>query len=89
MQRRATKKAAARLSVLFGGCTTTQAVGYWMSDTKGLIAENQTLVYSNTTEEGKTAHLDTVRDFARAICRYMRQEAVTVEVDGELEFIEA
>lgn len=89
MQRKATEKAAARLATLFGGCTTTKAVGYWMSDTKGLIAEGQTLAYANTTEEGKAAHLDTVRQFAKAVCRWMKQEAVTLEIDGELEFIEA
>ena len=89
MQKKAVRKAAQRLSMYFGGATTTKAVGYWVSEEKGLIAEAQTLVYSNTTEEGKTAHLDTVRQFAKAICRWMKQEAVTLEIDGELEFIEA
>lgn len=89
MQRRATKKAARRLSQLFGGATATNALGYWVSSEKGLIAEKQVIVYSACTEEDKQTKLQAVLTFAQALCKWMKQEAVTVEIDGELTFIEA
>lgn len=89
MQRRATKKAARRLSQLFGGATQTKALGYWVSSEKGLIAERQNIVYSACTEEDKQTKLQAVLTFAQALCKWMKQEAVTVEIDGELQFIEA
>lgn len=89
MQRRATKKAARRLSQLFGGATATQALGYWVSSEKGLIAERQNIVYSACTEEDKQTKLQAVLTFAQALCKWMKQEAVTVEIDGIMEFVEA
>ena len=88
MQRKATAKACKRFSQMFGGATTTKAVGFWFSSEKGLIPEAQNLVYSYCTEADKTAHLDTVLTFAKAVCKYMKQEAVSVEIDGVLNFIE-
>jgi hypothetical protein len=89
MQKKATRKAAQRLSTYFGGATTTQAVGYWNSPEKGLIAEKQILVYSACNESDKAKYTDAVTNFAKAVCRWMKQEAVTVEIDGTLQFVEA
>lgn len=89
MQRRATKKAARRLSQLFGGATQTKALGYWVSSEKGLISERQNIVFSACTEQDKESKQEAVLTFARALCKWMKQEAVTVEIDGELQFIEA
>ena len=36
-----------------------------------------------------TAHTARVIDTARALCRWMKQEAVTVEIDGVLQFVTA
>lgn len=38
------KKTAALLSELFGGATSTPALGYWMSPAAGLVAEATTVV---------------------------------------------
>ena len=89
MQKKATANACKRFSLMFGGSTTTKAVGYWFSSEKGLISEAQNLVYSYCTEAGKAAHLESVKTFAKAVCRWMKQEAVTVDNNGTLLFIEA
>lgn len=89
MQRKATKKAARRLSALFGGATQTKALGYWVSSEKGLISERQNIVFSACTEQDKESKQEAVLTFARALCKWMKQEAVTVEIDGTMEFVEA
>ena len=89
MQRRETKRAARYLCNLFGGCTQTRAAGYWMSTEKGLIKEGQNIIYSACTEESKKAHTAKVIAYAKRLARRMQQEAVTVEIDGVLNFIEA
>ena len=89
MQKRESKRAARYLCNYFGGCTQTQAVGYWNSPEKGLIPERQNIIFSACTEEGKQAHTTKVIAYARRLARRMKQEAVTVEIDGVMEFIEA
>ena len=89
MQKSIVKKAAVRFSRLFGGATAQEAHGFWISSEKGLIAEKQMIVYSNCTESDKVSKSEAVRTFARAVCKLMKQEAVTVEIDGVMEFIEA
>lgn len=39
-------KAATLLSECFGGATSTEALGYWVSDTAGLVKENTTMVFA-------------------------------------------
>lgn len=89
MQRKAVKKAASRFSRLFGGSTATTAKGFWFSSEKGLIEEKQVIVYSYCTEADKAANLENVRTFAKSVCRWMKQEAVTLEIDNTLQFVEA
>lgn len=89
LQKKVSRKAAQRLATLFGGSTATKAVGFWVSKEKGLIPEAQTLIYSYCTESDKTAHLESVKTFAKAVCRWMKQEAVSIEIDNTLQFIEA
>lgn len=89
MQRKAVKKAASRFSRYFGGATAQQAHGFWFSAEKGLIEEKQVIVYSYCTEADKAANLENVRTFAKSVCRWMKQEAVTLEIDNTLQFIEA
>jgi len=89
LQKKVARKAASRFSVLFGGATATNAVGFWMSKEKGLIPEKQILISSNCTASDKAAKLENVLSFAKAICKYMKQEAVSVEIDNVLQFVEA
>ena len=89
MQKKAVKKAASRFSRYFGGATAQQANGFWFSSEKGLIEEKQIIVYAYCTESDKAARLESVKTFAKALCKWMKQEAVTVEVDNTMQFVEA
>ena len=89
LQKKVARKAAKRFSLLFGGCTAQQAAGFWNSPEKGLIEEKQIIIFSNCTSTDKTSKAEAVKTFAKAVCKFMRQEAVTVEIDGTLQFIEA
>lgn len=86
--KREAKRAARYLCNYFGGATQQEAKGYWMSDQKGLIEEAQTVIYSQCTEEAKEAHTAKVKAYARRLARRMRQEAVTVQIDNEMIFIQ-
>lgn len=85
--RQQVERVAAELSRMFGGATATTATGYWMSDTAGLVAESTTIVYAACTAEQINDHLPAVVELARQIKREMRQEAVSVEIDGALYLI--
>lgn len=47
-------KAATLLSECFGGATSTEALGYWVSDTAGLVKENTTMVFAYAGEDEGT-----------------------------------
>ena len=89
MQRKAVKHTAKALCKMFGGSTAQEAAGYWNSDTKGLIEEKQIIVYSQCSETDLTTHKESVFSLAKALCRWMKQEAVTVTVNNEMFFVEA
>ena len=81
------KMAAATLSNLFGGATATPAIGYWMSDAAGLVEEKTTIVYAYAAGEDLERKLDTVINFCADMRGDLRQEAVSLEIDGSLYFI--
>lgn len=77
-------KVAETLSSFFGGATAQNGRGYWLSDTVGLVAEGVTIVYANATPAGLAEHAADIRALAESIKQEMRQEAVSVEIDGAL-----
>ena len=89
LQKKVSKHVAKKFSCMFGGCTQQTANGFWMSDTKGLIAEKQNLIFAACTPQDREKHLADVLTIAKAICKYMKQEAVTVDNNGTLLFVEA
>ena len=80
-------RAAALLSECFGGATSTEALGYWMSGSCGLVKENTTLVFAYASEEDLKNNLDKVIDFCEQIKEEMKQESVALELNGEMFFI--
>lgn len=89
LQKKVSKHVAKKFSCMFGGCTQQAATGYWMSETKGLIPEKQNLIFAACTTEDREKHLQDVLTIAKAIAKYMKQEAVTVDNNGTLLFVEA
>lgn len=80
-------KAATLLSECFGGATSTEALGYWVSDTAGLVKENTTMVFAYAREDDLKKNLDKVIDFCQDLKTEMKQDAVALELNGEMFFI--
>jgi hypothetical protein len=81
------KKTAALLASLFGGSTSTAALGYWLSPAAGLVAEATTVVFAYASEADLTAHIGEVVDLCESLKVEMGQEAIAMEVNGEMYFI--
>jgi hypothetical protein len=82
-----TNKTAAFMSSLFGGATFGRFVGSWINDAGKLIEEPPNVVYSFTDSETAAAKIDAVVNFARELCRAMKQTAISVEYNGRLGFV--
>lgn len=80
-------KAATLLSECFGGATSTEALGCWVSDTAGLVKENTTMVFAYAGEDDLKKNLDKVIDFCQDLKTEMKQDAVALELNGEMFFI--
>lgn len=80
-------KAATLLSECFGGATSTEALGYWVPDTAGLVKENTTMVFAYAGEDDLKKNLDKVIDFCESLKIEMSQDAVALELNGEMFFI--
>ena len=80
-------KTAEMLSSKFGGATATKALGLWMSDSQGLVREEVTIVYAYCTSEQLELHADDVVTYCENLRDEMKQEAVSLEINGELYFI--
>src|SRR5947209_4430854 len=78
--------AKTRFAELFGGFTSQNAVGGWLSQEHGLVEESVTVVSSHTNDKGLN-RLGEVKAFAAKMGKALGQEAVAVEVDSSLQFI--
>lgn len=74
------------LSKLFGGATAYDANGAWLSDEKGLVIEQVTMVYS-FTDSLDNQKLEKVIELCEWIKEEMSQECVSLEVNGQLYFV--
>ena len=70
----------------FGGCTCTNGIGYWKSETGKLIGESVTLVSSYHALETSEA-LAIVIPLAQAIKAEYGQEAIAIETELGIDFI--
>lgn len=81
------EKTLARLSDLFGGATSFEALGCWKSDTDGLIKERVTICQSYCTEEKMLENINTVVEICEHLKKDLNQEAVSLEVNNKLYLI--
>lgn len=70
----------------FGGATAERAVGAWVDSDGDLVTEDVTIVYAYAAQL-TTADLAAVRSYSQLLRDVLSQEAVAVEVDGELYFV--
>ena len=87
MQALKVKKIAKALASMFGGATATKAEGYYISDTKGLIKEKQMIVFACCDDAGLIQYEEQVKQLAGELRDEMKQEAITITINGEMSFI--
>lgn len=75
------------LSECFGGATQTNALGCWVSPTAGLVKEKTTLVYANCTDNDLNEKIEKIIDWCEAMKNELSQDAIALEINGELYFI--
>ncbi len=77
----------AKMAEWFGGSTTTDAVGAWLSEARGVVCERVVIVESFGTAEQMAEFIPSVLELAGKIKNELKQEAVSVEYDNKLYFI--
>jgi len=75
------------LGVLFGGSTSSNALGTWVSDDLGLVREKVKVVESYTTSDKLEKYIDDVIDYALKMKTRLQQEAIGLIVNNELYFV--
>lgn len=81
------EKTASLLAGLFGGSTSTAALGYWLSPVAGLVAEATTVVFAYAAEKDLKEHIGEVVELCEELKKDMGQEAIALEINGEMYFI--
>ena len=79
--------ALAFLSGLFGGATSYDARGAWVSKSSGLVLENVCICVCFCSWRQKIVHRAAVVAYCRDLCRRLNQECISLEIDGRLFFI--
>lgn len=78
-----------KLCKLFGGATSYNAMGSWYSDElKKVITENVTIIYSNCTKKQLENNIFQVWDIANDLRDTMSQECISLEINGDLYFVD-
>ena len=78
---------ATLLSNCFGGATSTEALGYWTSPTAGLVKEKSIMVFAYCSDTDLQAKIETVIDFCEYMKTELSQDAVALEINGDMYFI--
>lgn len=78
---------ATLLADCFGGATSTEALGYWMSPKVGLVKEKSTMIFAYCTTEQASEHIEKVIDFCRNMKKELAQDSIALEYNGEMYFI--
>lgn len=76
------------LSGLFGGCTSFNAAGCWTGKTGELVKENITIIYAYCTSLQLLKSKKTIINYCRELCMEMSQEAISLEINNKLYFID-
>lgn len=80
-------EAAELLAKCFGGATASQALGYWLSPAKGLVAEGTTIVFAYAANSALKEHLASVVMYCKGLKARLAQEAIALELNGEMYFV--
>ena len=78
---------ATLLSECFGGATSTTALGYWVSPNAGLVKEKTVLVFAYCDNTSLENNIDKVIEHCEKLKKEMSQDAIALEINGEMYFI--
>lgn len=78
---------ATLLSNCFGGATSTEALGYWTSPTMGLVKEKSIMVFAYCSDADLQDKIETVIDFCEHMKKELSQDAIAIEINGDMYFI--
>lgn len=78
---------ATLLSDLFGGATSTNALGYWVSGTTGLVKEKSTMIFAYCKEADLETGIDKVIEYCENLKTELKQDAIALELNGKMYFI--
>ncbi len=76
-----------QMSLLFGGATSYKCTGGWVADNSDIVTEQINIVYSFCDKKSLKDNLSKVINICQQIKKDMKQEAVTLEVNGKATFI--
>ena len=76
-----------QMSLLFGGATSYECVGGWVADNGDIVTEQVNIVYSFCDKKSLNNNLANVINICQQIKKEMKQEAVTLEINGKAAFI--
>lgn len=80
-------KTAELLSNSFGGATSTEALGYWMSPTVGLVKEKSIMIFAYASDSDLSDNLDKVIEWCEIMRDELKQDCIALELNGEMYFI--
>ena len=80
-------KTATLLSNCFGGATSTPSLGYWVSPTASLVKEKSTMVFAYCSDTDLQKYADLVVDWCDTMRNELKQDAIALEITGEMYFI--
>lgn len=78
---------ATLFSESFGGATSCEALGYWTSPSAGLVKEKSTMIFAYCSDKDLQDNIEKVIDFCETIKAELKQDAVALEINGEMYFI--
>jgi hypothetical protein len=81
------KATAELLARLFGGSTSSPALGYWVSNEQRLVTEKTTVVFAYCNEAALEDGIMEVIEYCRKLKAEMTQEAIALEVNGSMYFV--
>lgn len=81
------EKCAVLLSESFGGATSCEALGYWTSPSAGLVKEKSTMIFAYCNDKDLQNNIEKVIDFCEAMKTELKQDAIALEINGEMYFI--
>lgn len=76
-----------QMSLLFGGATSYKCTGGWVADNGEIVTERVNIVYSFCNKKALQDNLSNVINICQQIKKDMKQEAVTLEINGKATFI--